>query len=90
MFHTLAMISAAADTSLDGYGPLLNLGAVGLVCAVLIAFAKTTVADLKAQRDKAQEDAEELNRELRESVVPAMVEANRVLNRVVTILDDRR
>jgi len=90
MLLTLAVWSAAADGGLGDYGPLLNLGAVGVICGVLIAFARTTVADLKAQRDKAQEDAEALNREIRESFVPAMVESNRVLNRVVTILDDRR
>jgi hypothetical protein len=86
----MARLAAAADGGLGDYGPLINLGAVGVICAVLIAFAKTTVADLKAQRDKAQEDSEALNRELRESVIPAMVESNRVMNRVVTILDDRR
>lgn len=85
-----AVWSAAADPGLGDYGPLINLGAVGVICTLLVAFARTTVADLKAQRDKAQEDADALNREIRESFVPAIVESTRVLNRALTILDDRR
>lgn len=90
MLESLMLVAAATDNGLGDYGPLINLGAVGVICLVLIAFARTTVADLKAQRDRAQEDSDALNREMRESVIPAMVESNRVLNRVVTILDERR
>ena len=92
MIGPFAYIAAAAvgDPSLGDYAPLLNLGAVGVICAALGVFARTMVADLKSQRDKAQDDSDALNREFRENVIPALVEANRVLNRVVTILDDRR
>lgn len=75
---------------LGAYGPLINLGAVGVICAVLITFAKTTVADLRKQRDEAQEDLAELNREVRGQMIPAMVEANRTMTRIIAILDERR
>jgi len=55
------------------------------------------IADLRAQRDKAyaardetQDDLEGLNRELRTSVVPAMVEVNKTMLRVIALLDERR
>ncbi len=48
---------AQTEPDLGSWAPLINLGAIGVVCAGLIVFARSTVADLRAQRDAAQEDA---------------------------------
>lgn len=85
------LLILAADTSgVTDVGPFVNLGAVGVLCLALIAFAKSAHADVKKQRDEAQQDLEDLNRELRTSVVPALVEANRTMLRAVAQLDERR
>ena len=88
----LALVHLAADTGTDlgTAGPFINLGVAGVLCATLIAFARGAHADVKKQRDDAQQDLEELNKELRTSVVPALVEANRTMLRMVALLDERR
>lgn len=85
------LLILAADTGGVGdVGPFVNLGAIGVLCLMLIVFAKGAYADVKKQRDEAQQDLEDLNRELRTSVVPALVEANRTMLRAVAQLDERR
>jgi dihydrodipicolinate synthase/N-acetylneuraminate lyase len=53
----IASLLADVQPGIDTYAPVLNLGAVGVICVALFIFAKATVADLRSQRDAAQEDA---------------------------------
>jgi cell division protein FtsB len=112
-----ARLAAQETPDLGTYAPILNLGAVGVICVALFIFARATVADLRAQRDVAQEDARrktritelertiadlrqevakaqddltDLNREVRSQMIPALVTATATMTRVVSILDDRR
>lgn len=85
-----AMVAAADSTGLDTAGPFINLGAIGVLCLVLVQFARGAYADAIRQRDEAQDQLDELNRELRDKTVPALVEANRTMTRVVALLDEQR
>lgn len=85
-----ALVAAADDTGLGTAGPFINLGAIGAMCLVLLTFARGAYADAIRQRDEAQEALDELNRELREKTVPALVEANRTMTRVIALLDEQR
>lgn len=92
----LALLATDPGTELV-VNPWAQLGATGGLIALLIVAIRTlyksqadAVADMKRQRDEAQQDVEELNRELRQSVVPALVEANRTMLRMVARLDEQR
>ena len=93
----LAEIMAADAGSDLVVNPWAQLGATGGLIALLIVAIRVlwkaqadTIADLKAQRDKADGDLEELHREIRGQMIPALVEANRTMTRVVALLDDGR
>jgi hypothetical protein len=100
----LAYLAAETGGSDLIVNPWAQLGATGGLIAVLIVAIRVlykaqsdTIADLKAQRDEAQEDVKELNKELQTSVVPALVEfnrtggeINRALLRVISLLDQTR
>jgi len=92
----LAETAPASGTDLV-VNPWAQLGATGGLIALLIVAIRVlwkaqadTIADLKAQRDKADGDLEELHREIRGQMIPALVEANRTMVRVVALLDDGR
>ena len=92
----LAETAPASGTDLV-INPWAQLGATGGLIALLIVAIRVlwkaqadTIADLKAQRDKADGDLEELHREIRGQMIPALVEANRTMTRVVALLDDGR
>ena len=92
----LAETAPASGTDLI-INPWAQLGATGGLIALLIVAIRVlykaqadTIADLKAQRDKADGDLEELHREIRGQMIPALVEANRTMVRVVALLDDGR
>jgi len=92
----LAETAPASGTDLV-VNPWAQLGATGGLIALLIVAIRVlykaqadTIADLKAQRDKADGDLEELHREIRGQMIPALVEANRTMVRLVALLDDGR
>ena len=95
---SLALVLLAADPGSDLIvNPWAQLGATGGLIAVLIVAIRVlykaqsdTIADVKKQRDEAQQDLEDLNREMRVTVVPALVEANRTMTRAVALLDQER
>jgi hypothetical protein len=88
---TLIILAAAGDSGgLGDVGPFVNLGAIGVLCVALITFARTAYQREVKRADACQQDLEELNKELRTSVVPAMVEVNRTMTRVIALLDESR
>lgn len=68
------------------YGPILNLGAVGVICVVLFLFARTTVADLRKQRDECQEQVEAKDALLREQAKAHSAETVALLNTVLPLV----
>lgn len=78
-FYVLMSVLADAQPDFGTYAPLINLGAVGVICFVLIVFARTTVADLRAQRDKAQDALAETQMRLLTDVVPTLTRTNDVM-----------
>lgn len=87
----LAGLLAATDGSgdLGAYGPLINLGAIGVVCALLIPFARSAYRREVARADKAEAELSALNRELRERYVPMMTDVVRVLGEATAAMRER-
>lgn len=98
MIFALAVLAAETPGGSDLIvNPWAQLGATGGLITVLIVAIRVlhkaqadTIADLKRQRDQAYTDLEEINRELRSTVVPALVEVNRTMTRTIALLDERR
>lgn len=88
-------------TGLGPYGPLVNLGAVGLVCAVLLTLVRSAYQREVARGDELAEQLRQanadhatelrtLNAEMRDKQVPVMAEAVRVLADVTALMRERR
>jgi len=77
-----------AWAQLSAVAVLVVLMAIAL--RVAYRFANGAYLDAVKRADAAQDDLETLNREMRTSVVPALVEANRTMLRVIALLDERR
>ena len=88
---TLAANLAVADSGSDLIvNPWAQLGATGglivmMAVAVRVLYKSQAdrIADLIAQRDKAYADLDELNRELRTSVMPTLAQTTRAMERFV-------
>jgi hypothetical protein len=83
LFAAMLVAGLAADAQPDSglglYGPLLNIGAVGVICVVLILFARSTVADLRKQRDDCQAKYDDLAEKVMGQYVPAVTDAAKVI-----------
>lgn len=65
--------------------PLINLGAVGVMCVFLLWFTRKVLEertqDLKEQRDHAQTQLDLLNQDIREKYIPALISSTEAVKR---------
>lgn len=80
-------LAAAAGTDLTA---LLNLGAVGVITAILIAFARTAYADLRARADRLEARNTALSDSLREQVVPALTLGSEAMRESAALVNEMR
>lgn len=79
--------AAAGDTSVGGVdvSPLINLGAIGVMCVFLLWFTRKTLdertQDLKTQRDHAQTQLDLLNQDIRDKYIPALIASTEAVKR---------
>lgn len=75
----------AVDTGGVDVAPLINLGAVGVMCVFLLWFTRKILEertqDLKSQRDHAQSQLDLLNEDIREKYIPALVASTEAVKR---------
>jgi F0F1-type ATP synthase membrane subunit b/b' len=81
--------------------PLINLGAVGVICVFLLWFTRRVLdernEDLKKQRDHAQRQLDLLNEDIREKYIPALISSTEAVKRsndlsveLAALIRDRR
>lgn len=89
------------DSSGLDFAALLNLGAVGVICAFLLWFTRKVLdertEDLKSQRDHAQTQLDLLNEDIRERYIPALIASTEAVRRsnelsveLAALIRDRR
>lgn len=69
--------------------PLINLGAIGVIAALGIVFAKGAHADVKKQRDEAFAEIKRLNAEalaLQRDYLPVLTSSNKALEESAAVL----
>lgn len=85
------IVSWLADSGgIDPTSPLVQYGAIGVITALLIAFARGAYQREAKRADAADEEVRRLNADLRDRVVPLFTEVVRVLADYNTLLRDRR
>lgn len=93
----MTTILLAASEAVVGAGeeaafwqPFLNLGAIGALALLLLWFARGAYAREVTRADRSDMALAELNKEMREKVIPALVDATRALADAADALRDGR
>ena len=86
----LAVGATTTEPTVDAIAPFVQLGAIGALAILLMWFALGAYRRETARADKAEDQLRQLEKEMRDSVVPQLVRVAEVLGDVTTALRDRR
>jgi len=80
----------AADAGADPTSPLVQYGVLGVLAALLIAFARSAYQREARRADELEKELRRLNDDMRERLVPLMTDVVRVLAETASLHRDRR
>lgn len=86
----MSAIFAVAASQGDVSAIFLQYGALGVFALVSLGFFRTVYKRETERADRAENALAELNKDVREKVVPALTEANRTVAEMANLLRDSR
>lgn len=86
----VSIFSDSGGGAVDATSPLLQYGAIGVIAALLIVFARGAYQREAKRADALDEELRRLNADMRERLVPLMTDVVRVLAEVNALQRDRR
>ncbi len=85
-----AAVAGATDPSGDVTAIFLQYGVVGVLALLGLWFFRTAYQDVIKQRDEARKELSELNRDVRDKVVPVLTRAVEAMDEVNLTLRGKR
>lgn len=85
-----AVLGGGDGAGIDTVSPFLQLGAIGALALLLLAFARGAYLREAKRSDALEEELRRINTELRDRMVPLLTEVARVLGDAHTLLRERR